>query len=177
MERVTDAELMAEVRRGGREAFAELINRHKDTLVNYRGLEVADIFDLDALVLGEQQLQDTFGLDYRNGTKVRLLPFLGRVAFVTRSTGPWRGQFSVAQRALPGFVPEGMLSAGRRFGDRARVDVTVGYGGFGGARAGLAAQLRIGQHASFSLAVSQVPGLIDTRQRGAGASFGLNLGW
>ena len=35
MESVTDAELMAEVRRGDREAFAELINRHKNTLVNY----------------------------------------------------------------------------------------------------------------------------------------------
>ncbi|HMC97388.1 MAG TPA: hypothetical protein VKG92_07045, partial [Flavobacteriales bacterium] len=47
----------------------------KDTVITYEGFEVANIFDLDQVLIGEAQLRDTFGLQYSTGGFTSLLPF------------------------------------------------------------------------------------------------------
>jgi RNA polymerase sigma-70 factor (ECF subfamily) len=78
MESVTDAELMAEVRRGDREAFAGLINRHKDTLVNYLN-RLTGCRDR-----AEDFAQEAFLRLYQSAPRYheqgRLVPYLYRIA-------------------------------------------------------------------------------------------------
>jgi len=89
----------------------------------------------------------------------------------------WQGGFGLEQRYLPGFVPQATLSVGRRIVDRALIAVNLGYGGFGGFRAGASVVVRIGDHLCFTGALSQVPGPLSDQARGAGASFGIRTGW
>ncbi len=78
MESVSDAELMAEVRRGDREAFAELINRHKDTLVNYLH-RLAGCRD-KAEDFAQEAFLRLFQSSSRYHEQGRLVPYLYRIA-------------------------------------------------------------------------------------------------
>ena len=50
----------------------------KRAILEYSGIRVANILALDDVLIGEDQLADTFGFRYRNGSFSTLLPFLLR---------------------------------------------------------------------------------------------------
>lgn len=78
MESTTDAELMAEVRRGDRDAFAQLVNRHKHMLVNYLN-RLTGCRDR-----AEDFAQEAFLRLYQSAPRYheqgRLVPYLYRIA-------------------------------------------------------------------------------------------------
>ena len=78
MEGATDAELMARVRSGDRDAFAGLVDRHKHMLVNYL-TRLTGYRDR-----GEEYAQEAFLRLYQSASRYReqgqLLPYLYRIA-------------------------------------------------------------------------------------------------
>lgn len=153
------------------------LTTRQDSAINYEGFEVEDLFDLDAVVLGEDQLLDTLGLRPVHGSLLRPLPFRTHVVLASDPTAPWQAGIGLEQRYLPGFTPQATVSAARRLGQVARVSVNLGYGGFGVFRAGIAGQLRLGSHVLADLTLSQVPGYVDLQQRGLGLAMRLCVGW
>ncbi len=149
----------------------------RDTVIAFEGFNVANILDLDGVLLGEDQLLDTFGLRYGTGAITTLLPFraaLGVNAFLGER---WQGGVEIEQRNLPGFVPQVTLTSSRRMGTRALLGAHLGYGGFGLLRLGLSARMRIGGRVFATLATSHVPGLAMGRTRGVGAMAALAVGF
>lgn len=153
------------------------LTTRQDSAINYEGFEVEDLFDLDAVVLGEDQLLDTLGLRPVHGALLRPLPFRANAVLATDPTAPWQAGIGLEQRYLPGFTPQATLTGARRLGQVVRVSVNLGYGGFGGFRAGVAGQLRLGGHVLADLTLGQVAGYVDTQQRGLGMALRLCAGW
>ncbi|MEO8591437.1 MAG: DUF5723 family protein [Flavobacteriales bacterium] len=149
----------------------------KDTVIEYEGFEVANIFDLDEVLLGEQQLRDTFGLQYRTGAFTRLLPFMASASASMKLGRNWRGTAILDQRYLPGYVPQVTVTGSRRCGSHALLGASLSYGGFGGLRIGLASRFRIAQRVLVSVGTPHVPGFFLGTTRGAGISFGVSVGF
>ena len=78
MESATDGELMARVRTGDRDAFADLIDRHKHMLVNYLTRLTSN------RDRAEEYAQEAFLRLYQSASRYReqgqLLPYLYRIA-------------------------------------------------------------------------------------------------
>lgn len=153
------------------------LTTRQDSAINYEGFEVEDVFDLDAVVLGEDLLLDTLGLRPEHGGLLRPLPFRAHVVLASDPAAPWQAGIGLEHRYLPGFTPQATLTAGRRLGQVARVSVNFGHGGFGGFRAGIAGQLRLGGHVLADLTLGQVAGYVDPQQRGLGMALRLCAGW
>ena len=149
----------------------------KDTVIAFEGFDVANIFDLDQVLLGEEQLQDTFGLRYRTGSFTSLLPFQVSASASMELSRGWTGSFVIDQRYLPGYVPQVALSASHRCGRRALVGASLSYGGFGGLRVGLASRIRVCERVMLSIGTPNVPGFLMGSTRGAGLSFGASVGF
>ncbi|HQX31359.1 MAG: hypothetical protein IPI00_15020 [Flavobacteriales bacterium] len=153
------------------------VNLEKDTVILYDGIRVTNILDLDNALTGTAQLQDTFGLSYRTEGTTTLLPFQIRGAITTQLNARWTGTFTLDQRYLPGYVPQISASSTRRLGAHALLGMSISYGGFGGLRVGLASKIRIGQHVLVTVGTPHLPGFLMGSMRGAGAQFGLVVGF
>lgn len=149
----------------------------KDTLIRYEGLRVYDLFALDAVIVNETTVLDTFGLRYDHGLVTRLLPFRVFAEMMIPLNEQWRLTVLAEHRHLPGYLPQLAAQASRVFGSRTMVGAALGYGGFGGLRAGLSMKRRIGEHLLISLSTPQVPAFFTGRARGAGLYVGLDLGF
>ncbi len=149
----------------------------QDTAVAYNGITVADVFDLDAVVLGEAQLLDTFGIRPTHTAFARVLPFRASLALCTSPEERWQGGLRLDQQYLPGFVPQFTVTMARRMGDVARISANVAAGGTGGWRFGVAGQICVGTNFSADLSISQVVGLVDDSMRGMGAALRLQVGF
>jgi hypothetical protein len=153
------------------------IEIERDTSFAYEGIRVDNIFALDELLIGEEQILDTFGLRQPRQSFTTVMPFRVMIAAETQITDRWHGRISVDQRYLPGYIPQVVLGGSRRFGDRFLLGATASYGGFGLARFGLAARLRIGNVLLAELGSTHVPGFFIGATRGAGAYFSLTAGF
>ncbi len=149
----------------------------KDTVIAFEGFDVANIFDLDQVLLGEEQLLDTFGLRYRTGGFTSLLPFQVSASASMRLSHGWTGSFVLDQRYLPGYVPQITLSGSHRCGKGALVGASLSYGGFGGLRIGLASRIRVCERVAVNIGTPNVPGFLLGATRGAGLSFGASVGF
>ena len=153
------------------------VNLEKDTIILFDGIRVTNILDLDNALTGTAQLQDTFGLRYRTEGTTTLLPFQIRGAITTQLNARWTGTFTLDQRNLPGYVPQISASSTRRLGAHALLGLSLSYGGFGGLRVGLASKIRLGQHVLVTVGTPHLPGFLMGSMRGAGAQFGLVVGF
>ncbi|HNR56360.1 MAG TPA: hypothetical protein PKJ19_14425, partial [Flavobacteriales bacterium] len=77
----------------------------------------------------------------------------------------------------PGYLPQLTAQASRVLGRRTMVGAALGYGGFGGLRAGLSMKRRIGEHLLITLSTPQVPAFFSGRARGAGLFLGIDYGF
>jgi len=149
----------------------------KDTVIAFEGFEVANIFDLDDVLLGEEQLRDTFGLRYSTGGFTSLLPFRASASASMDLSPRWRGTLSLDQRYLPGYVPQVVLSGSRRCGSHTLIGASLSYGGFGGLCIGLASRIRFGERVLVSIGTPHVAGFFMGKARGAGVGFGVSVGF
>lgn len=148
----------------------------QDTLIRFVGWQVENLFALDAVLVNEQAVVDTFGLGYGSGRITQLAPF--RVyADVSLPLGSNRRlDVSLEHRHLPGFIPQLSVQGSQILGSRSMVGATLSYGGFGGLRLGVAAKRRIGEHVLVTLSTPQLPGLITSRVSGIGMFVGVSIG-
>lgn len=151
------------------------IEREKNLV--YEGIQVDNIFDLDNIMVGGDQLLDTFGLRYQHGSFTTLLPV--RVALNAEASLDefWNAGVSVDHRYIPGYKPQVQLNASRRFGEHVLLGMNAAYGGFGVLRFGLASRIRIGEFLLLELGSTHVPGFFIGTTRGVGAYLGLSAGF
>lgn len=145
----------------------------KDTILEYDGIRVASILDLDYVIIGEDQLLDTFGLRYDQGAFTTWLPFALRAHLRMPLTEVWTWSATLEQRKLPGYVPQLLFAGERNFGDRTQVGACLGFGGFGGLRLGAMVRHRLGERSLLELSSPHLPGLVSGAARGAGLQFGI----
>lgn len=145
----------------------------RDTSIAYEGIRVDNIFALDELLIGEEQVLDTFGLRQPRKSFTTVMPFRVMLAAETDLGDRWHARLSIDHRYLPGYIPQIMLGGSRRLGDRFLLGATASYGGFGVARFGLAARARIGNVILAEIGSTHVPGLFIGATRGAGAYLGI----
>lgn len=149
----------------------------KDTLFSYEGWRVESLFALDNVFVNEETVVDTFGLRYRNGSVTRLTPFHAYMDANMALNDHWRIGLAVEHRYLTGYIPQATVQASRVIGQRTMLGASVSYGGFGGARFGLAAKRRLGKHVLVSFSTPQVPALFSGRVSGLGLLFGTSIGF
>jgi hypothetical protein len=149
----------------------------QDTTVSYNGITVADVFDLDAVVLGEAQLLDTFGIRPSHAAFTRVLPFRASLALCTSPEERWQGGLRIDQQYLPGYAPQLTFTMARRMGQMARLSANAASGGTGGWRFGVAGRMSVGTNFSADLSISQVSGLMNDRVRGLGAALRVQMGF
>ncbi len=143
----------------------------KDTLIIYEGIQVSNVFDLPSLIIGEDRILDTLGLQRTRSAFTTMMPFRALLSMDITVNDVWMAGLSVDHRNLPGYMPHGLVRLARRISGRALIGATVSYGGWGQARAGLAARMRFGRTVVAEIGSVHVPGFFLARTRGAGAHF------
>ena len=156
---------------------ANAVSIQKDTVIAFSGLDVASILDLDAVLVGEDQLLDTFGLRYRTGPFVRALPFRASVQLAAPLGDRWYGRATLDQRNLPGYVPQLAFAVDRTFPSGILIGTELSMGGLGRLRAGVAIRKRFNDRVEVSLFSPNVPGFFHGRSRGAGAFLNVEFGF
>jgi len=149
----------------------------RDTIINFEGLVVDDLFDLDGVFSDGEQLLDTFGLRYTTGSFRSLLPFRLSLNMDFTLGNGWYTGFLVQQVNLPGFAPQFTAFGAKRLGERTLVGAEFTAGGFGAVRFGSRVRHRFGERIWLSFGCSHLPGLVTTRTRGFGLQTGLMVGF
>lgn len=156
---------------------ANSVRLEKDTAFTFEGMEVVDLFDLDGVLIGGDQLLDTFNLRYSTGSFTTLLPFRAAVGAELALDSLWSATFTVEQRYLPGYVPQVTAQAVRKLGTTTLLGASLSYGGFGGLRVGLSSRFRLGEHVLMELGVPHVPGFLLGGTRGLGGMAAVTVGF
>lgn len=149
------------------------VNLARDTLINFDGLVVDDLFDLDGVLSDGEQLLDTFGLRYTTGPIQTLLPFRLSLNMDFTLGNGWYTGFLIQQVNLPGFAPQFTAFGAKRLGERTLLGAELTAGGFGAVRLGGRVRHRFGERVWGTLGCSHLPGLVLLRTRG----FGLQAGF
>ncbi len=149
----------------------------KDTVIEYTGIGVENILELDNVVIGEDQLLDTFGLRYDNITFTRPLPFFLKAALRAPLGDGWFGSVSVDQRYLPGYVPQLTFMGERRVCMRTEASASLSFGGFGGLRLGVGLRYAMGARTLLHLSSPHLPGFFSGAAKSAGVMFGATVGF
>lgn len=147
----------------------------RDTTINFQGITVENIFDLDQLVIGEDALTDTFGLRYRAASYTTWLPFVLSATARASLNEEWNSSLRIDQRNLPGYLPQLTLAGERRL-HNTDVGGTLSMGGFGGLRIGARCTRAVRDRMLISLEAPHLPGLFTGRTRGAGLGFAVTYG-
>ncbi len=150
--------------------------RRRETL-EYDGLEVDNIFDLNNILLGEEQLLDTFGLSYEKRSFTTLLPVRIALELDLSLDEFWKAGLMIDQRYMPGYKPHVMLDASRRFGDRVLLGASAAIGGYGTLRFGLVSRFRIADLILLEVGSTHVPGFFIGQTRGVGAFASVTIGY
>lgn len=150
--------------------------RRKESL-EYDGLDVENIFDLDNILLGEEQLLDTFGLSYGKRSFTTVLPVRVELKMDVELDRSWKAGLMVDQRYMPGYKPHVMIDASRRLGDHVLLGASASIGGYGTLRFGLASRFRIGDLMLLEIGSTHVPGFFIGQTRGVGAFASLTIGY
>ncbi len=149
----------------------------KDTVIEFLGWDVANILDLDNVLIGEDQLIDTLGLRYTPGAFTSYAPLVLTLSLEKQLAPGWRGGLEVMQRYLPGFIPQVTAFASRRLGTRSLLGANLSYGGFGDLRLGLSGRMRLGDRVWIHLSTPNLPGFLLGTTRGYGMQGGLMVGF
>lgn len=154
-----------------------------NSTIHYEGIEVDNIFDLDGVVLDQAELQDTIGLAYSTGAFSQLLPtkLEARIrtnrrtsgAYVYPNTYIW--ELAVDQRNLPGYAPHFMLTRSFWSEHQLKAEVSLSYGGFGGARVGIGAMWLASPSFIVGLRVPNTIGPLVGSGRGAAVLLGIDI--
>ncbi|MBK8497544.1 MAG: hypothetical protein IPL52_01695 [Flavobacteriales bacterium] len=149
----------------------------KDTIIEYTGIGVANLLELDNVIIGEEQLLDTFGLRYDNITFTRPLPFFIEARMRAPLGDGWTGSVALDQRYLPGYVPQLSFTGERRIMNNMLGSATLGFGGFGGLRLGANARYLITDRVLIELSSPHLPGFFSGAAHSAGVLFGASVGF
>lgn len=149
----------------------------KDTLVNFEGWYVENLFALDKVLVDQDAVLDTLGLRFQHGQVTRPTPFQVHVNADMPFGADWRIGLALDHRYLTGYAPHATLQVSRVLGTRTLLATFLSYGGFGGARIGLGAKHRFGRHVLVTLSTPQVPAFFDRRVRGMGMLLGAEIGF
>lgn len=149
----------------------------RDTLINFEGLVVDDLFDLDGVLGDGEQLQDTFGLRYTTGSFRTLLPFRLALNMDFTLGNGWYTGFLIQQVNLPGYAPQFTAFGAKRLGERTLLGGELTAGGFGGVRLGSRVRHRFGERLWATLGCSHLPGMVIGRTRGFGLQAGMMIGF
>ncbi len=144
----------------------------RDTTINFEGITVEDIFDLDGVLSDGEQLLDTFGLRYRTGSFRTVLPFRLELNMDFTLGNGWYTGFLVQQVNVAGYAPQFTAYGAKRMGQRTLLGAELTFGGFGGVRLGSRVRHRFGERFWGTLGCSHLPALVMGRTRG----FGLQVG-
>lgn len=144
----------------------------RDTIINFEGLTVDDIFDLDGVLSDGEQLLDTFGLRYTTGSVSTVLPFRLELNMDFTLANGWYTGFLVQQVNVAGYAPQFTAYGAKRVGQRTLLGAELTFGGFGGVRLGSRVRHRFGERFWGTLGCSHLPALVMGRTRG----FGLQVG-
>lgn len=154
---------------------ANSVRLDKDTVIRYEGLAVDNVLDLDAILIGEDQLLDTFGLRYRTGARTRLLPFRAQLAYRIEGRSGWHFGLVAQYQHLPSYLPQFTASLARRMGVRGAWGVSVSHGGYGGLLMGAGGRYRVGRRITVEASVPQLMGFVGGRTRGLGALLAVQV--
>ena len=154
---------------------ANSVRLDKDTVIRYEGLAVDNVLDLDAILIGEDQLLDTFGLRYRTGARTRLLPFRAQLAYRIEGRSGWHFGLVAQYQHLPSYLPQLTASLARRVGVRGAWGASVSYGGYGGLLVGAGGRYRVGRRITLEASVPQLIGFVGGRTRGLGALLAVQV--
>lgn len=149
----------------------------RDSLIRYEGLQVDDVLDLDGTLVGTAGLQDSLGLGYRRGGRVKALPtrLFGRFTWWPRQR--WGMIAEVEQRNLPGFIPRASATLIHGWGPRGRVALALAHGGYGGWRPGAAYMRVIKPGVVLQAELPNLSGPLSGRARGLAVGLGLSWNW
>jgi hypothetical protein len=147
----------------------------KDTVVSFEGLAVDNVLDLDAILIGEDQLLDTLGLRYRTGARTRLLPFRAQVAYRIEGRGGWHFALAAQYQHLPSYLPQVTASVGRNTGEYFSWGASVSLGGHGGFLVGAGGRYRLARRITVEASVPQLIGFAGGRTRGLGALLAIQV--
>lgn len=150
-----------------------------NSVINYDGITVQNVFDLDGVVVDQAALQDTLGLNYNRGRYTQLLPTVAQVRLRTARTqhhkmlypGSYLWEVSIDQRNLPGYVPHVSITRSFLGARKFKPEVNVSYGGFGGLRVGAGAQWLM-HRGAIMLRAPNVLGMVSGTASGAGLMVG-----
>jgi hypothetical protein len=154
---------------------ANSVRLDKDTVIRYEGLAVDNVLDLDAILIGEDQLLDTFGLRYRTGARTRLLPFRAQLAYRIEGRSGWHFGLVAQYQHLPSYLPQLTASLARRVGVRGAWGVSVSCGGYGGLLVGAGGRYRVGRRITVEASLPQLVGFAGGRTRGLGAMLAVQV--
>lgn len=158
---------------------AQSLHHRSDQTVHYDGIHVDDILDLDGLVIGRQELQDTLGLSFEKAAFLRPLP--GRVT-LSAAWGPGvelkRYEAVVDWRYLPGYLPWACVVRRFRLMHPGFVpELQMSYGGFGSLRVGTGFTSTIGRHCMLRLQLPNLVGLVDRTASGQAVGLTAEFRW
>ncbi|MBL0043194.1 MAG: hypothetical protein IPP33_01890 [Flavobacteriales bacterium] len=149
----------------------------KDSILVYEGIQVDDVFDLNASITGSTDLQDSLGLGYVRGAFLRLLPVRMNARVSIKCAHQFELSAEVDVRNLPGYYPHGSLGVEHSFAERNSIRGEVSYGGFGGWRTGVGYQRLVGKNLLVGLLAPNLIGLLSDRARGRALAIDLQYAW
>ncbi len=145
----------------------------QDGPVRYDGLFVDNILDLDAIIVGEDQVLDTLGLAPAYGSYLRPLPARITAALHTgmhRRVEP--ALVTIDQLVVPGYVPRITVAKALPLSSHWQGVGSLSHGGFGGFRVGLG----VSAWWPWGALLVDVPNVIGTVSPGAkGRALSLGL--
>jgi hypothetical protein len=145
----------------------------QDGPVRYDGLFVDNILDLDAIIVGEDQVLDTLGLAPAYGSYLRPLPARITAALHTgmhRRVEP--ALVTIDQLVVPGYVPRITVAKALPLSSHWQGVGSLSHGGFGGFRVGLG----VAAWWPWGALLVDVPNVIGTVSPGAkGRALSLGL--
>ena len=149
----------------------------KDSTILYEGIQVDDVLDLDGVLIGGEELQDSLGLGYKREAILRPLPALVYLRGSLAAPGNMIYTAELDLRYLPGYAVRTTLMAQHIFHRLNRAGVEVAYGGFGGWRVGASIERWLCSGLRLGLRTTNMIGLLSASARGGSAQLSLEYVW
>lgn len=149
----------------------------KDSTILYEGIQVDDVLDLDGVLIGGEELQDSLGLSYKRGSLLRPLPALAYVRGSLAAPGNMIYSAEVDLRHLPGYAVRTTVMAQHIFHRLNRAGVEVAYGGFGGWRVGASIERWLCSGVRLGLRTTNMIGLFSASARGKSVLVNVEYVW
>ncbi|MBX7093126.1 MAG: hypothetical protein K1X56_00270 [Flavobacteriales bacterium] len=149
--------------------------QHKDSSYSYTGFEVNNLLNGVSDPFASTNLQDTLGIRYEQKMVTQFLPFTfsleaTTITFTEKKIQPFYG---VRLRANANYKP--MIHLGMQYNPKEHIALSLygAFGGYGGFRAGINANAKIGQHLQLGIYTGNVTGWF--LKKSYGMDLGINL--